>query len=141
MTQQAISLIKAAVKTMKNSPNIEEQVVAGAVLGRNGKIYTGFNLFRRHYAGSICGEMAAISAGISDCAPDKFDPVLIVGVKPHTKAKNGVAVINQCGSCLQRLKDSYPDTKILVADMEGRVEEKTLEYLLPHGYDKARGDY
>ena len=97
----------------------------GAVLRtRSGRIFTGCNIENAAYPTSMCAERTAIFKAISE-GEKEFDVIAVV-------TPNGGM---PCGSCRQVMAEFGLDTRVLVADAEGRlVLETTVDGLLPGAF-------
>ena len=97
----------------------------GAVLRtRSGRIFTGCNIENAAYPTSMCAERTAIFKAISE-GEKEFDVIAVV-------TPNGGM---PCGSCRQVMAEFGLDTRVLVADAEGRlVMETTVDGLLPGAF-------
>jgi cytidine deaminase len=100
--------------------------VGAAVLGADGRLYTGCNVENVSYGLSICAERAAIVSMVSNGCQE-------------VKA---AAVVTQdggtpCGVCLQTLLEFSPDpdkVRIWCVADGGTHVEYALSELLPHGF-------
>lgn len=98
--------------------------VGAALLGDDGRIYTGCNVENAVYPLTLCAERVAIAKAVSE------------GVK-HIKA---LAVVtanggSPCGSCRQVIREfGNDDLTIAIASLDGSYEEYTLIQLLPHSF-------
>lgn len=101
--------------------------VGAAVLGGNGRVYTGSNVENASYGLSICAERAAIFKAISD--GEKTIRAVAIACSLGKPAF-------PCGACRQVMAEFAPPdgemTVHLVSD-EG-VETYTLADLLPHAF-------
>jgi cytidine deaminase len=97
----------------------------GAVLRtRSGRIFTGCNIENAAYPTSMCAERTAIFKAVSE-GENEFDVIAVV-------TPNGGM---PCGSCRQVMAEFGLDTRVLVADAEGRlVLETTVDGLLPGAF-------
>ncbi len=100
--------------------------VGAAILGDNGKFYSGCNVENVSYPEGTCAESGAIAAMIND-GGKKIAEILILG--------NGKELITPCGGCRQRICEfATPSTLIHLADMSGIVETLKIDDLLPHSF-------
>jgi cytidine deaminase len=102
--------------------------VGAAVLGGNGKVYTGCNVENASYGLSICAERTAVFSAIS------------AGEKEIT----AVAISNSsgkpafpCGACRQVMAEFAPKTGSMIIYLvsDQGVEEYPLADLLPHAFE------
>ena len=83
--KKILQLIKMAIKARENAyAPYSNFKVGAAVLGDNGKIYTGVNVENSSYGLTNCGERTAIFSGITD-GMKKILAIAIVGDtgRPH----------------------------------------------------------
>lgn len=125
MTKDDLKLIERAAETIrKNYDKIKyRHTVAVAVRCKDGKIYTGVNVYSLHGA---CAEMIAVGAAITD-GEREFD--CLVGVK----GEYGDELLPPCGNCRQFLSDYMPDCKVIIETNKG-LQKITAKELLPFAY-------
>ena len=120
---QSNELIRAAsaARLLAYAPYSGFQVGA-ALATEAGKIYTGCNVENVSLGLTICAERSAIATAIAQGSKD-FAVIAVVtaGKKPATP----------CGACRQVLAEFNPNIKILVATIDGQVQEFGLAELLP----------
>ncbi len=98
--------------------------VGAAVLGDDGKIYTGCNVENAVYPLTICAERVAIMKAVSE----GVSQILALAVV----TKNGGS---PCGSCRQVMREfGEDDLPIFIANLKGQHELHTLGQLLPHSF-------
>ena len=100
--------------------------VGAALLGANGKIYTGCNVENAAYPQGCCAETSAISAMIAD-GERRILAALVTG--------QGAELIAPCGGCRQRLNEfAEPTTPVHLSGPEGVERTVTLGELLPFAF-------
>ena len=100
--------------------------VGAALLGANGKIYSGCNVENAAYPQGCCAETSAISAMIAD-GERQIRAALVVG--------QGAELIAPCGGCRQRLNEfALPSTPIHLSGPKGVERTVTLGELLPFAF-------
>ena len=100
--------------------------VGAALLGANGKIYTGCNVENAAYPQGCCAETSAISAMIAD-GERQIRAALVVG--------QGAELIAPCGGCRQRLNEfALPSIPVHLSGPKGVERTVTLGELLPFAF-------
>ena len=119
-------LLEAAKKamTMAYAPYSEFQVGA-AVLGEDGKIYTGCNIENASYGATNCAERTAVFKGVSE-GVRRFEKIAIV-------SSSGDLTF-PCGICRQVLAEFMPQGKIILEGKAGDIKEYTVKELLPEAF-------
>ena len=97
--------------------------VGAALLGADGKVYTGCNVENAAYGNTLCAERTALCKAVSEGARS-FTAIAI--------AARGSAPF-PCGACRQSLYEFAPDMRVLVT-WDGNVREANLSDLLPEGF-------
>ena len=98
--------------------------VGAALLGKDGKVYTGVNVENSSYGGTICAERTACVKAVSEGCTE-FEAIAIA-----TKDGDGFP----CGICRQFLYEFAPDLKIVLGKDEESLVTYTLKELLPEGF-------
>lgn len=108
--------------------------VGAALLGTNGKIYTGCNIENASFTPTNCAERTAFFTAVAE-GQKEFLAIAIVGNKHGTKIGNG-DFCAPCGVCRQVMAEFCdPKTfKIYLAKSKDEYKEYTLEELLPLGF-------
>ena len=118
-------LIQAAIEARRRAyAPYSNYSVGAALLTSTGKIYTGVNIENAAYPTTICAERVAVFKAVSE-GECKFTAIAVVTL-------NGGS---PCGSCRQVLAEFGLDTRILIADEQGRLlKETSVEDLLPGAF-------
>lgn len=98
--------------------------VGAALLGTDGKVYTGVNVENSSYGGTICAERTACVKAVSEGCTS-FTAIAIA-----TKDGDGFP----CGICRQFLYEFAPDLVIILGEDEDHLKTYTLRELLPEGF-------
>lgn len=99
--------------------------VGAALLGADGRIFTGCNVENASYPAGICAERAALVRAISD-GQRHFEALVVATERGGTP----------CGICRQMLYEFAPDLRVLIVDGSGVLKsELPLRDLLPHAFD------
>ena len=119
------SLLEEASSVLKNAyAPYSGYCVAAALLGKNGKIYTGVNVENASYGLTLCAEKTALAKAVSEGCRT-FDRILILEKK--------AGVILPCGACRQVLQEFNP--KMKVAFKSGKkFSFISLDKLLPKAF-------
>lgn len=125
LIQKDFELIKKASETIKRNydSNNYNHTVGVAVRCKNGKIYTGVNLYSIHGA---CAELVAIGSAITD-GEREFECIVAV------RGEDGEEVLPPCGNCRQFLFDYMPDCKVIIK-FNNELKRITVRDLLPFAY-------
>ena len=117
-------LLEMAVEMMNYSyVPYSHYPVGAALLGMDGKVYTGCNVENAAYGNTLCAERTALCKAVSEGARE-FEAIAI--------AARGSAPF-PCGACRQSLYEFAPDLRVLVI-WDGSVRKTTLRELLPEGF-------
>lgn len=126
LSAQDSLLIEAAKKAI--SANYDEKnqnhTVGSAILCKNGKIYTGVNVYSLHGA---CAEQVAIGSAITH-GERTFETIVAV------RGKSGNEIIPPCGNCRQLLHDYMPDCNVILS-INGKLKKIQARHLLPFAYN------
>lgn len=98
--------------------------VGAALLGADGKVYTGVNVENSSYGGAICAERTACVKAVSEGCRE-FTALAVA-----TKDGDGFP----CGICRQFLYEFAPDLVIILGKDEEHLNTYTLRELLPEGF-------
>lgn len=99
--------------------------VGAALLGRNGRIYTGCNVENSSYGVSCCAERTALFKAVSE-GEREFEAIAIVS--------SGGGVTYPCGICRQALSEFGSDMRVILSDNTGKITSFFLSELLPHSF-------
>lgn len=97
--------------------------VGAAVRCKNGKIYTGVNVYSLHGA---CGEQVAIGAAVTQ-GEREFETIVAV------RGKDGEEIVPPCGNCRQMLFDYVPECDVILL-VDGKEKKIKAKELLPFAY-------
>ena len=99
--------------------------VGAALLGKDGKVYTGVNVENSSFGGTICAERTAFVKAISEGCME-FEAIVVV-------SSDGEAW--PCGICRQFMKEFCEDDfKIITGNDEDSLRVYTMEEILPEGF-------
>ena len=125
-------LIEAALKARNFSyVPYSGYAVGAALLGENGKVYSGCNIENAAYGPTNCAERTAFFKAVSE-GEKSFKAIAVCGGK---KGEKPVTYAYPCGVCRQVMKEfCRDDFQIIVAKSVEEYEIYTLAELLPHGF-------
>ena len=103
-------------------------LVGAALLGANGKVYTGCNVENATYGLCICAERTAIVQAVN-AGEQKFAGIVI--------ATSSSPPSPPCGMCRQFLAEFATDLPILLVNDIGERLHVTLAEIFPHSFTRA----
>ena len=110
--------------------------VGAALLGKDGKVYTGCNVENAAYGPSNCAERTAVFKAVSE-GDREFMAIAICGGAEGSKPQ-GLETDNAfpCGPCRQVLREftKPKEFKVYVCPNKEKFNVFTLEELLPHSF-------
>lgn len=122
--EQLIKEAKAA-REMAYTPYSKFNVGA-ALLTDDGKIYRGCNIENAAYSMANCAERTAVFKAISE-GDKNFVAIAVVA---DTKRP-----VSPCGACRQVIAELCPkDMKVILTNLQGDIEELTVNELLPGAF-------
>ena len=117
------SLIRAAIEARGSAHSPYSGFAVGAaLLCEDGSIFTGCNVENLSFGLTMCAERVALGSAIA-AGNRKFRCIAI--------AADTDEVLSPCGACRQVLAEFNPSLTVFAANLNGRVEEFSLEVLLP----------
>lgn len=123
LIQKAIDMLEFSYAPYSGYP------VGAALLGEDGKVYTGCNVENAAYGNTLCAERTALCKAVSEGARS-FKAIAI--------ASRGSAPF-PCGACRQSLYEFAPNLRVMVT-WDGNVREAILSDLLPEGFGPSSLD-
>lgn len=124
MTPKELIAYAFAAKTKAYVP-YSKFPVGAALLGADGRVYTGCNVECASYGGTICAERTALAKAVSEGC-QKF---VMLAVCADT-----ADYCTPCGICRQLLREFAPDLPVLCCNQAGDYAELTVGQLLPHSF-------
>jgi cytidine deaminase len=123
------SLLAAAVAARRGAyAPYSNFSVGAALLGRDGRIWTGANVENASYGLGMCAERTAIFSAVTANARN-FEAIAVAGPDGMTTMP--------CGACRQVLFEFAPQLRIIYAD-QGEVKSQTIQQLLPDAFGPAQ---
>ena len=127
MSHDRQALVDAARAALRHSHSPYSRFrVGAALLGEDGRIYTGTNVENASFGLSICAERTAVFKAVSEGCT-RFTAIAI--------ATETDAPTPPCGACRQVLQEFAPELELLLAGRTGEAEVHTLAELLPRPFD------
>lgn len=130
------NLIEAAfaVRELAYAPYSQVNVGA-ALLGADGRLFTGCNTENAAYGSTICAEQAAVVKAISSGCRD-FAALAICG-GPADQEPGAIDFFYPCGQCLQVLAEfCSPDFQVYLAISKEDYRIHNFTDLLPYAFTK-----
>jgi len=102
--------------------------VGAAVRANSGRVYTGCNIENATLGLTCCAERVAIFKAMSE-GERGFDAIAVV--------TDVEALTPPCGACRQIIWEFCGDIPVLLANLDGKVENETSAGLLPRQFDSS----
>ncbi|MBE6991208.1 MAG: cytidine deaminase [Ruminococcaceae bacterium] len=99
--------------------------VGAALLGKNGKVYTGCNIESAAFGATICAERCALSTAVADGCRE-FETIAVISSADD--------YCSPCGICRQLIFEFGQDTRVLCARNSEDYKEYKISELLPLGF-------
>ncbi len=99
--------------------------VGAAVLGADGRIFTGCNVEISSYSHTCCAERVAVFTAVSAGTTQLVGCAVVTDTAPPA---------SPCGACRQVLSDFGQDMEMLLCDTAGRIDRLPLSDLLPRAF-------
>lgn len=100
--------------------------VGAALLGKDGKVYRGCNIENAAYSMCNCAERTALFKAYSE-GQKEFDAIAVVADTSRP--------VSPCGACRQVISElCAPEMKVILTNLQGDVQELTVEELLPGAF-------
>ena len=116
-------LIRAATEARGSAHSPSSGFAVGAaLLCEDGSIFTGCNVENLSFGLTMCAERVALGSAVA-AGNRKFRCIAI--------AADTDEVLSPCGACRQVLAEFNPALTVYAANLNGKVEEFSLEVLLP----------
>jgi len=102
--------------------------VGAAVLTGSGAVYTGCNIENASYGATCCAERVALFKALSEGEKD----IRLIAV-----AAEGEKPVPPCGVCRQVMVELAPQAEVIMVNLQGQRERRTVEELLPAAFVKS----
>ncbi|MFQ6033815.1 MAG: cytidine deaminase [Candidatus Bipolaricaulia bacterium] len=103
--------------------------VGAALLARSGEVYRGANVENSVNGLSICAERVAVTKAVSE-GEREFTKIAVVC--------KGPGYCRPCGACRQSLFEFAPGIEVIMGNVQGEYEVKSLKELLPDAFSGSR---
>ena len=134
LTETDRALVDAARDTLLRHYKPFWHMVAAAIRGHDGRIWTGIHLGATVGRMQVCAEAVALGRAIIDGDGTVAAAVAVRHPKPHEDSQE-LAVVPPCGACREMLMDFDPDAQIIVPGAAGLVRV-AVRALLPLPYQR-----
>lgn len=103
--------------------------VGSAIRTEDGHVFAGCNVENRTFGLTVCAERVAILSAVAQGQRKLAAVVAITDTEPPSPP---------CGQCLEVMTEfGTPELPVLLANVQGDVEEYRLRDLLPHPFELA----
>jgi cytidine deaminase len=116
----------AAAARMRSVAPFSNFKVGAALQTKAGKVFTGCNIESASYGLTVCAERVAIWKALSEGERDFTDLVIVADTETLTPP---------CGTCRQIIWEFAKHAKIVLANLQGQREERSIKELLPSAFD------
>lgn len=122
------SLIEAARQARERAQALYSNFKVGAaLLGGEGKVYTGCNIESSSYGLTLCAERVALFKALSEGEQEFVRMVVVADTD---------ALTPPCGACRQVLWDFCGDVEIIMTNLKGDSKRTRLSALFPDPFGK-----
>lgn len=122
-------LIEAAKRARENAHAKFSNFKVGAALRTTtGKVYSGCNIENATYGLTLCAERVAIFKAISE-GDTQFDAIAV--------ACDTDVLTPPCGACRQIIWEFCGDVRVVLSNLEGKVEVFPMRELFPKPFDAS----
>jgi cytidine deaminase len=121
-------LLEAAASARANAYCVYSKFAVGAAVSTaSGAVFGGCNVENRTYGLTICAERVAIASAIAAGEREFSAMAVITDTSPPSAP---------CGPCREMMSEfASPDTRVLLANLDGERIEYRLGDLLPHPFE------
>ncbi|MGH8047027.1 MAG: cytidine deaminase [Chthoniobacterales bacterium] len=96
--------------------------VGAALIAEDGRIFTGCNVENLSFGLTMCAERVAVGKAVAEGVRN-FSAIAIVARTSEP--------VSPCGACRQVLAQFASGMRVILATLDGKIEEWTLDQLLP----------
>jgi len=123
------TLIAAARHARENAHAPFSNFRVGAALrAKSGRVYGGCNVENASYGLTCCAERVAIFKAVSE-GEHGFEAMAVVTDTDE--------LTPPCGACRQLIWEFCGDIPVILANLEGKIEEESSAKLLPRAFDSS----
>jgi cytidine deaminase len=134
LTAADLALVEAARAVLRRHYRPFWHMVAAAMRGRDGRIWTGIHLGATVGRMQVCAEAVALGRVVLEGDGTVECTVAVRHPKPH-EAVQDIAVVSPCGACREMLADFAPDAQVIVPTAGG-LARVPVAVLLPLPYQR-----
>ncbi len=134
LNEADFALVEAARAALLRHYKPFWHMVAAAVRGRDGRIWTGIHLGATVGRMQVCAEAVALGRAILEGDGTVACAAAVRHPKPHEESQE-LAVVPPCGACREMLVDFDPDAEIIVP-IAGALMRVPVRTLLPLPYQR-----
>jgi cytidine deaminase len=125
--QATADLIEAArAARLRAHAPFSRFLVGAALVGADGRVYTGCNVESASYGLTVCAERVAVFKAVSEGCRSGLRIAVVADTAEPTPP---------CGACRQVLWEFGGDLEVILADLTGARARFQLRELLPHAFD------
>lgn len=125
-------LMKIATEARKRAyAPYSKYKVGAALLGKNGKVYTGCNIENATYTPTVCAERTAFFKAITE-GTIEFEKIAVVGGKDGELSDT----CTPCGVCRQVMAEFCDKNFKIVLGSVNEIKTYTLDEILPLSFTK-----
>lgn len=128
-------LVEAARDVLRAQYRPFWHMVAAAIRGRDGRVWTGIHLGATVGRMQICAEAVALGRAILE-GDGTVEAVVAVRHPKSHETDQTLAVVPPCGGCREMLLDFDPLAEVIVPDGEGGLRRVAVRELLPLPYQR-----
>jgi cytidine deaminase len=99
--------------------------VGAALLARSGKVYRGVNVENASLGATVCAERTALFSAVA-AGEREFEAIAVVA--------DTTEPVRPCGICRQALSEFGVGLRVVMANVAGASDTRTLESLLPASF-------
>lgn len=132
MKKEYIELYNEALKARENAyVPYSKFKVGAAILLKNGKIISGFNIENSSYGLCNCAERNALfRTYMEGFNKDDIDVLLVIA--------DTLRAVSPCGACRQVMSELMNlDTKVILTNLHDDVIETTVDKLIPYSFNSG----
>jgi cytidine deaminase len=134
LTEADLALVESARQVLAAHYKPFWHMVAAALRGRDGRIWTGIHLGATVGRMQVCAEAIALGRAVLEGDGTVQCAVAVRHPKPHEDCQD-LAVVPPCGACREMLTDFDPAADVIVP-RGGELRRMKLRLLLPLPYQR-----
>lgn len=135
LTESDDALVNAARRLLLKHYRPFWHMVAAAIRGRDGRVWTGIHLGATVGRMQVCAEAVALGRAIVEGDGTAECAVAVRHPKPHEHAQD-LSVVPPCGACREMLVDFDAAAEVIVPAGDGTLMRVPVRALLPLPYQR-----